>query len=152
MSITRRTVRLCSARLCRLGCEGSVETAWLDLSSWPLTALGQSQKSECAGSEAGSRGRLGALKTRLAVVPRKTPVTLKAEISALLAQRDLGSRMLVLDDKDIAAIEQEGSISAFAKRHGIQRSYLSHVLNGKRPVSGPLVKALGLRKVYTPNA
>ena len=150
-------MRLCSARLCRLGCEGSVETAWLDLSSWPLTALGQSQKSECAGSEVGSRGRLGALKTRLAVVPRKTPVTLKAEISALLAQRDLGSRMLVLDDKDIvlllkAAIEQEGSISAFAKRHGIQRSYLSHVLNGKRPVSGPLVEALGLRKVYTPNA
>jgi hypothetical protein len=74
---------------------------------------------------------LGALKTRLAVVPRKTPVTLQAEISALLAQRDLGSRMLVLDDKDIvlllkAAIEQEGSISAFAKRHGIQRPYLSH--------------------------
>ena len=51
-----------------------------------------------------------------------------------------------------AAIEQEGSISALAKPHGIQRSYLSHVLNGKRPVSGPLVKALGLRKVYAPNS
>ena len=64
--------------------------------------------------------------------------------------------MLVLDDKEVvlllkAAIEEE-SISAFAKRHGIERSYLSHVLNGKRPVGGPLVKALGLRKVYAPNA
>jgi molybdenum-dependent DNA-binding transcriptional regulator ModE len=42
--------------------------------------------------------------------------------------------MLVLDDKDVvlllkAAIEQEGSISAFARGHGIQRPYLSHVLN-----------------------
>ena len=57
--------------------------------------------------------------------------------------------MLVLDDKDIvlllkAAIEQETA--------RIQRLYLSHVLNGKRPVSGPLVKTLGLRKVHTPNA
>ena len=87
---------------------------------------------------------------------RKTQITLKADFSALLTQGNLGSRMLVLDDKDVvlllkAAIEQEGSISAFARRHGIQRPYLSHVLNGKRPVSGPLVKTLGLRKVYTPN-
>ena len=100
---------------------------------------------------------MGALKTRLAVVARKTPITLKAEISGLLSQRTLGSRMLVLDDKEVvlllkAAIEQEGSITAFANRHGIERSYLSHVLNGKRPVGGPLVKALGLRKVYAPNA
>ena len=78
-------------------------------------------------------------------------------ISALLSQGNLGSRMLVLDDKDVvlllkAAIEQEGSISAFAKRRGTERSYLSRVLNGKQTVSGPLVKALGLRKVYAPNA
>jgi len=37
---------------CRLGCEGCVETAWLDLSSWPLTALAQGQKSERASGEA----------------------------------------------------------------------------------------------------
>jgi plasmid maintenance system antidote protein VapI len=49
-----------------------------------------------------------------------------------------------------AAIEQEGSISAFAKRHGLERSQLNNMLNGKRPVSAPLVKALGLQKVYTP--
>ena len=33
---------------CRLGCEGIVEAAWLDLSSWPLTALAQGQKSKRA--------------------------------------------------------------------------------------------------------
>ncbi len=38
----------------------------------------------------------------------------------------------------------------FAKRHGIERTHLSKLLNGKRPVSGPLVKALGLQKVYAP--
>ena len=86
-------------------------------------------------------------------MPRKTPITLRAEIFALLAEGGVGSRMLVLDDRDIvlllkAAIKQEGSISAFAKRHGIERTYLSHVLNGKRPVSGPLAWALGFRRVY----
>lgn len=89
------------------------------------------------------------------IVPRKTPITLKAEISALLAEGDFGSRMLVLDDNDVvrllkAAIKYEGSISAFAKRHGVERTYLSGVLNGKRPVSGPLARALGLRRVFAP--
>jgi plasmid maintenance system antidote protein VapI len=64
--------------------------------------------------------------------------------------------MLVLDDKDVvlllkAAFEEEGSLSAFARRHGIERTHLSQVVNRKRPISGPLVRALGLRKAYTPN-
>jgi hypothetical protein len=59
------------------------------------------------------------------------------------------------DDKDVllllkAAIEQDGSISAFAKRHGQQRTSLNNMLNGKRPVSASLVKALGLQKAYAP--
>jgi hypothetical protein len=88
-------------------------------------------------------------------MPRKTPITLKAEISALLAEGDFGSRILVLDDKDVvqllkAAIKHEGSISAFAKRHGIERTYLSGILNRKRPVSAPLARALGLRRVFAP--
>ena len=54
-----------------------------------------------------------------------------------------GNRGLILDDKDVllllrAAVEREGSISSFAKRHGIDRSYLSNMLSGKRPVSGAL--------------
>ena len=88
------------------------------------------------------------------VVPREAPITLKRKITDLLASGNFGSRAgLILDDKDVllllrAAIKQEGGISAFAKRHGMGRSPLSSMLNGKRPVSSTLVKALGLRKVY----
>jgi hypothetical protein len=86
----------------------------------------------------------------------QAPITLKKEITALLASGNFGSRALILDDTGVllllrAAIEQEGSISAFARRHGLGRTQLASMLNGKRPVSIPLVKALGLRKVYTPN-
>jgi len=74
---------------------------------------------------------------------------------ALLASGNFCSLALVLDDKDVllllkAAIEQEGSISAFAKRHGQQRTSLNNMLNGKRTVSASLAKALGLQKVYVP--
>jgi DNA-binding phage protein len=89
-------------------------------------------------------------------MPGTTPITLKKEIAELLASGNVGNRALILDDKDVlrllrAAIEREGSISAFARRHGLERSQLNYMLIGKRSVSGPLVKALGLRKVYTPN-
>jgi hypothetical protein len=90
------------------------------------------------------------------VMPGTTPITLKKEIAELLASGNVGNRALILDDKDVirllrAAIEREGSISAFARRHGFERSQLNYMLIGKRSVSGPLVKTLGLRKVYTPN-
>ena len=92
---------------------------------------------------------------REVVVLQKTENALKAEISTLLTRDNLGSQMLALDDKDVvlllkAAIEQEGSISAFARRHGLNRILLTQVMNRKRPVSSPLVKALGLRRVYAP--
>jgi hypothetical protein len=88
-------------------------------------------------------------------VLQKTENALKAEISTLLARGNLESQMLALDDKDVvlllkAAIEQEGSISAFARRHSLNRILLTQVMNRKRPVSSPLVKALGLRRVYAP--
>jgi len=92
---------------------------------------------------------------REVVVLQKTENALKAEISTLLTRDNLGSQMLALDDKDVvlllkAAIEQEGSISAFARRHGLNRTILTQVVNRKRPVSGPLIKTLGLRRVYAP--
>jgi hypothetical protein len=92
---------------------------------------------------------------REVVVLQKTVNALKAEISTLLTRDNLGSQMLALDDKDVvlllkAAIEQEGSISAFARRHGLNRTILTQVVNRKRPVSGPLIKTLGLRRVYAP--
>jgi hypothetical protein len=37
------------------------QTAWVDLSWWPLTALAQDQKSKRASGEARGRGGLGAL-------------------------------------------------------------------------------------------
>ena len=84
---------------------------------------------------------------------RKTPITLKGEITEILARGKVGSLALILDDKDVvlllrAAVEREGSVSAFAKRHGLERTNLTNVLNGKRPVSSSLVKVLGLQKVY----
>jgi DNA-binding phage protein len=86
-------------------------------------------------------------------MPRKDPITLKREITELLASGNFGSHALILDDKDVrvllrAAIEREGSISAFARRHGLERSQLNNMLNERRPVSRPVLKALGLRKVY----
>lgn len=86
----------------------------------------------------------------------KTPITLRRQIAALLAKCDVGKRSLILDDSDIlvllrAAIEQEGNITAFAKRHGLERTQLSNMLRGKRPLSSPLIKAMGLRKVYAAN-
>jgi hypothetical protein len=89
-------------------------------------------------------------------VPRKTPITLKREVAEFLANNNVGSHAVILDDKDVvvllgAIIIREGSISAFAKRHGLERSQLNNMLNGKRPLSRPLIKALGLRRVYVPN-
>jgi len=86
---------------------------------------------------------------------RKIPITLKGQIAALLASGNVGSLGLIFDDNDIilllkAAIEREGSISAFAKRHGMERTQLTNELNGKRPPSAPLIKAMGLQKVYVP--
>jgi hypothetical protein len=86
-------------------------------------------------------------------MPIKAPITLKREITELLASGNFGSRALILDDKDVrlllrAIIKREGSISAFPRRHGLELSQLNKMLNGRRPVSRVVVKALGLRKVY----
>jgi hypothetical protein len=66
---------------------------------------------------------------------------------------DLGSDARIFDDGEVVqllkvAIEREGNQMAFAKRHRVNRSFLNEVANGKRPASGPILKALGLRKVY----
>jgi hypothetical protein len=41
----------------------------------------------------------------------------------------------------------EGGQTAFAKCHGVDRVPVNMILNGKRPVSDAIAKALGLRKV-----
>ncbi len=46
------------------------------------------------------------------------------------------------------AIELEGSQTAFAKRHAVDRTHLSQILQGKRTISKKFLKVLGLRQVY----
>ena len=72
---------------------------------------------------------------------------------AIAMSSGLGRNALVFNEDDVvhllrAAVEREGSQIAFADRYGVDRAYVSTVLNGKRRVSGSLVKALGLRRVY----
>ena len=67
--------------------------------------------------------------------------------------KKLGRRERVFDEREAlillkAAIEREGSLVAFAERHGVNRTYVSHVLRGRYPIAQAMIKALGLRKVY----
>lgn len=68
--------------------------------------------------------------------------------------KHLGRRARVFDDDDAlillkAALEREGSQAAFADRHGVHRTYISKVLNGRHVShASAVVKALGLRIVY----
>jgi DNA-binding transcriptional regulator YdaS (Cro superfamily) len=61
--------------------------------------------------------------------------------------------LFVLNDNDVvdllkAAVEREGSQSAFAMRYNVNRTELNSILNGRRRISASLAKALGLRRVY----
>jgi hypothetical protein len=61
---------------------------------------------------------------------------------------------VVYDEADVvcllkAAIEREGSQSAFARRYGLDRSHLNQVLLRNKPVSASIAKTVGLRRVYT---
>ena len=65
----------------------------------------------------------------------------------------LGRSELVFDDDEVvsllrATVESEGGQVAFAKHHGINRTYLNMVLSGKRPVGDAIAEAIGLHKVY----
>jgi len=67
---------------------------------------------------------------------------------------NLGRHALIFDDGEVlellkTAVEREGNQVAFARRHGLDRVYLNMVLNRKRSVGEKVIKALGLRKVYT---
>jgi hypothetical protein len=77
----------------------------------------------------------------------------KRDKSSVLIASNLGHRAIVFDEDDVvrmlrAAVEHEGGQSTFAKHHGLDRVLINMILNGKRPVSGSVAKALGLGKVY----
>jgi hypothetical protein len=76
----------------------------------------------------------------------------KAGVS-LAHSSGLGRNAHIFDDDDIVqllrtAIEREGSQLAFARRHGLNRSFVNMVVMGKRSPSKPIAKALGLCRVY----
>jgi len=66
---------------------------------------------------------------------------------------NFGFHARVFDNDDVirllaAAVESEGSQTAFAKHHGINRTYLNMIFHRKKPVSDSIAGAVGLRKVY----
>ncbi len=67
----------------------------------------------------------------------------------------LGRHSLTFNDDEVLhllrkAVEREESQGVFARRHGIDRSFLNQMLNGKSPLPNAVLKALRLRKVYAP--
>ena len=61
----------------------------------------------------------------------------------------------LLDKKGVvrllrATVKSAESQSDFARRMGVERSHLNSVLNGKRPLSASVIKALNLRIAYLP--
>ena len=72
---------------------------------------------------------------------------------ALALSSGPGRKALVFDDNDVVdllriAVEREGGQGAFSRHSGVQRAYLSRVLNGKEPPGRSIAKSLRLRKVY----
>ena len=66
----------------------------------------------------------------------------------------IGHQATIFDADDVvmllrAAVEREGSQTAFAKRYGVERTRINAILSGKRPVTESVANALGLRKTYT---
>ena len=81
-------------------------------------------------------------------LPRRPPAR------EMLLASELGHEGRFFDDRDVIhllklEIEREGNQGAFARHHGLDRSYVNHIVNGKRPISDAILKAVGLRKVYT---
>jgi plasmid maintenance system antidote protein VapI len=72
-----------------------------------------------------------------------------------MTKRKFGTNSLIFDDDEVvqllrAAGQREGTQDAFARRHGINRTHLNQILDGKKSVNAAVMKALRLRKVYAP--
>ena len=72
---------------------------------------------------------------------------------ALALSSGPGRKALVFDDNDVVdllriAVEREGGQGAFSRHSGVDRAYLSRVLNSKEPPGRSIAKSLRLRKVY----
>ena len=77
----------------------------------------------------------------------------KRKLARIRAVAERHRTAVVFDDNDVVdllriAIEREGGQGAFSRHSGVQRAYLSRVLNGKEPPGRSIAKSLRLRKVY----
>jgi DNA-binding phage protein len=73
----------------------------------------------------------------------------------LARETNLGRPLLTFNDDEVvqllkAAVEHEENQTAFARRHGIERTHFNQILHRKKGVNRSVLKALGLRKVYAP--
>jgi DNA-binding phage protein len=83
-------------------------------------------------------------------VAKEKPVS----VFELAREAKLGARVVAFDDHEVVqllrgVIDREGSQTAYARRHNLERTTLNMILRGKRPVTDAVIKALGLRKLYT---
>jgi DNA-binding phage protein len=81
--------------------------------------------------------------------PRRTPA------GEMLLASELGREGRIFEERDVIrllkwAIEREGDQTSFARRHGIDRTHLNQILNRKKQINRAVMKALGLRKVFSP--
>ena len=112
-----------------------------------IVVLGQGDGRRVAGVELGLGSSADALSIYMGFGRRTDFVGLKRT-------RKEDHFCLLYDDDVVrllrAAVEREGNQSAFAKRYGVQRTELNAILKGRKPVTAPFAKALGLRirKVY----
>jgi hypothetical protein len=77
------------------------------------------------------------------------PATIKRKPEIAFAGES-GRQAVIFGEDDVvrlprAAVEREGSQTAFARRHGIERTRVNAMLSGKRPITDSVADALGLR-------
>jgi DNA-binding phage protein len=77
----------------------------------------------------------------------------RVSVVDLASETQLGRQVLAFNDDEViellrAAIEREGGQTAYARRHGLERTGVNMILRRKRPVSDAVMKSLGLRKLY----
>ena len=71
----------------------------------------------------------------------------------MISRNNSHKRGKVFEEDDVvdllsAAIKREGGQTAFAKRHGLDRSGVNMILHRKKRVNDSVAAALGLRRVY----
>ena len=81
------------------------------------------------------------------------PAAMKRKPKVGLAD-GFGRQATIFDTDDLirllrAAVEREGSQTAFARRYGIERTRINVILSGQRPVTKSVANVLGLRRTYT---